>query len=69
MGLKKSWNHLLDKIAGKVPLDYENGYIDGFSEGLKFYKDSIDMMHKAVLDSDRVKKDMQDRAKGLREVK
>jgi hypothetical protein len=69
MTIKESWNKFLDNIARKVPLDYENGYIDGFTEGLKFYKDSIDMMHKAVLDSDKVKKDMMDRAKGLREVK
>ena len=48
MGWIKKW-------FGEIPLDYERGYIDGFTSGLKFYKDSIDRMHKAVLDSEKVK--------------
>ena len=62
-------NIILDKLSRTIPLNYEQGYIDGFSEGLKFYKQSIDMMHKAVLDSDRVKADMLAQAKKGREEK
>ena len=58
----------LDKLIGIVPLDYEKGFIDGFSSGLKFYKESIDMMHKAVLDSEQVRKDMVEQSKQWRET-
>jgi hypothetical protein len=64
--IKMKW---LDRIFDKMmpPLNYEQGYIDGFAQGLKFYKESIDMMHKAVLDSKQVQTDMRAHAKKLRE--
>lgn len=62
----KWWNKLLDKISYKIPLDYENGYIEGFTSGLKFYKESIDHLHKVVLDSEKVRIQMEDTAKERR---
>jgi hypothetical protein len=56
----------LDKIMGMVPLDYETGYIDGFTAGLKFYKESIDMLHEKVLGSEKVKEEMRTAAKNRR---
>jgi hypothetical protein len=53
----------IDKLLGFVPLDYEKGYIDGFAAGLKFYKESIDMMHNAVLKSDKVREEMIEQSK------
>jgi hypothetical protein len=38
-----------DKIFNTIPLSYKTGYEDGFNQGLKFYKDSIDHFHKTVM--------------------
>jgi hypothetical protein len=58
MGWKSFWDKILD-----IPLDYEKGYIDGFVEGIKFYKDSIDQLYKAVLDSEKVRTELEVGAK------
>lgn len=60
-------NKVMDKLSGTIPLDYERGFINGFSAGLKFYKDSIDRLDDAVLHSEKVKIAMLELSKKRRE--